>query len=377
MVSRRSLLAATAAAGAAAFAGAAPARATDGDQVARELPSTLARSQAGGGGLAVAETEFPLTHLGVRWDGAPAQLRLRGADGWGPWRPLTADCPTGKDEEPFAVQTASAFVDAQHSTGYEVLSGGGGEVVVTELNTMDGPLRRADDPQSGMPLPGGHVAPVTYLSRAAWGANESYRFRPDGTEKWPVAAYPIQTINVHHQGQTLTGPDYGSAVRSLYRYLAIEKNNGDHTYHLYIDPNGVVYEGRHSGTDGVPLFQPGPDGRPLLANAGHTVGWNAGSLGICLLGNLAVVPPTAAAIDALTTVIAGISRVGGFAPPATTTYLNPVNAYTREIKRVSGHKDWGVVTDCPGGVYAHLKTIRTNAAGRLGTMFPEGVPFTS
>lgn len=375
MVTRRSLLAATAAAGAAAFAGATPARAAEGDQIEQGLPSTLARSRTAGGGLAVTETEFALTHLAVRWDGAPAEIRLLGADAWGPWQSLTPGCPTGKDEDPQGPQPPSAFVDAGRSSGYEIRTAGSGDVVVTELNTVDGPLRKAENPQNGMPLPGGHIAPVTYLSRAAWGANESYRFRPDGTEKWPVAAYPIQTINVHHQGD-LVSPDYGSAVRSLYRYLAIEKNNGDHTYHLYIDPNGVVYEGRHSGDDGMPLFKPGPDGRPLLANAGHTVGWNAGSLGICMLGDLTKVAPTAAAIDALTTVIAGISRVGGFAPPATTTYLNPVNAYTREIKRVSGHKDWAA-TACPGDLYAHLKDIRTEAAGRLGTMFPEGVPFTA
>ena len=51
-----------------------------------------------------------------------------------------------------------------------------------------------------MPMGTSHV-PIQYRSRAAWGADESYRFNPDGTVKSPTTYYPVQTLTVHHSGR--------------------------------------------------------------------------------------------------------------------------------------------------------------------------------
>jgi len=44
---------------------------------------------------------------------------------------------------------------------------------------------------AGFPLPGGLVCPVPYMSRAAWGADESWRFS-NGVEDWPPDYFPVR-----------------------------------------------------------------------------------------------------------------------------------------------------------------------------------------
>ena len=106
---------------------------------------------------------------------------------------------------------------------------------------------------AGFPLPGGLVCPVPYLSRAAWGADESLRFI-NGVESWPPDYFPVQALTVHHTG-FVPAADVTATVRSIYNDQAITKGWGDIGYNLLIDASGVVYEGRHSGSQ-YPIFGP-------------------------------------------------------------------------------------------------------------------------
>ena len=47
------------------------------------------------------------------------------------------------------------------------------------------------------------------IPREAWGADESLRFAPDGTEKWPRAYVPAKKVVVHH-----TASDVIAALRA-------------------------------------------------------------------------------------------------------------------------------------------------------------------
>jgi hypothetical protein len=112
----------------------------------------------------------------------------------------------------------------------------------------------------GMPVPGGLVCPVEYRSRAAWGADESYRFFP-GYEDWPIEPNLTQALTVHHTGFAPSA-DPAETVRTIYRQQALPASLGgiqgwgDIGYHLLIDAAGVVYEGRYSGSDQWPVFDP-------------------------------------------------------------------------------------------------------------------------
>lgn len=103
-------------------------------------------------------------------------------------------------------------------------------------------------------------AAYTLRSRAAWGANETLRYAADGTEIWPPEYYPVQTLTVHHTDDGSSDPDPAAVVRAIYRNDTVGKGYGDIGYNFLIDKNGLVYEGRWSGTDGVPAHDVGADG---------------------------------------------------------------------------------------------------------------------
>src|SRR6185295_18888771 len=83
---------------------------------------------------------------------------------------------------------------------------------------------------------------VTVRTRSGWGANEDHRFK-NGKEVWPAEYYKTQAITVHHAGYD-DGNDPVATVRNIYNNDAVTSGWGDTGYHLFIDWNGVVYEGR-------------------------------------------------------------------------------------------------------------------------------------
>ena len=161
------------------------------------IPHTLARrGSAAGSGTRVAQTSFALSHLAVGWTGAGRPgVRLRTASGWGDWQAVHA-CHAGKDGA--TGTTRWALLTAPGATGYEIDAAGQTGLSATELNTTSGPVRAKAAPAAGALQVGGRRAPLRYLSRAAWGADESLRFGADGTETWPPEYFPVQTLTVHH-----------------------------------------------------------------------------------------------------------------------------------------------------------------------------------
>ncbi len=222
----------------------------------------------------------------------------------------------------------------------------------------------------GFPLPGGLTCPVPYLSRAAWGANESWRF-PNGYEDWPPEHHPVQALTVHHTGFAASA-DPAETIRTIYRQQALTSAQGgiqgwgDIGYNLLIDAAGVVYEGRHSGS-AFPIF--GPTNR-LMTTGAHVQYYNTGNIGVCLLGYLNDAPPSQAAQDSLVTVLAYLAAVAGVNPLGTVNYYNPVprpngTHSTATVLGVSGHRNW-VATDCPGhALYPLLGGIRQRAAAAM------------
>lgn len=200
---------------------------------------------------------------------------------------------------------------------------------------------------------------VAYLSRAAWGADESLRFKADGTENSPTVYYPFQTITVHHTDTPNGDPDPAATVRAIYQFHAVTNDWGDIGYHFLIDEKGRIYEGRYSGADGIPAHD--ADGK--LVTAFHVGGFNSGNLGIALLGTLVDQGPTDAARTALTRLTRVLTHLHGVDPKAQVTYTNPVNGTKKDVPEISGHRDW-METDCPGGtMYGELAALREAVAG--------------
>lgn len=203
-------------------------------------------------------------------------------------------------------------------------------------------------------------AAYTLRSRAAWGADESLRYGADGTEIWPPEYYPVQTLTVHHTADGSTNPDPAAVVRAIYRNDTVGKGYGDIGYNFLIDRNGLVYEGRWSGTDGTPAH----DASGRLVTGAHVQGYNSGNLGIAFLGTLTTTPPTTAARTALIQLLAELAGRHAIAPLGKVSYVNPVSGAARVVPAIGGHQHWAA-TDCPGTVLADMPAIRAEVAALI------------
>ncbi len=366
MVSRRTMLALGAGvAGASMAATTTPAVAsTVVHQPSKPAPRTLSASRmVRNGRLSVRRTTFPVTHLGVTWRGPSAHVRVRTATGWSRWRTLD-DCGAGPDGRSRPDHGVVLVVPG--TVAYDVAVAGGGRAQVIELNTVDGPAipRAATLTVPPPPPPAGTLASygVPYLSRAAWGADESLRFR-NGVEVWPPEYYPVQALTVHHTAGANGDPDPAATVRAIYHYQAVVVDGtgwGDLGYHLLIDEAGRVYEGRWSGTDGVSVF--GANTPPLMSVGAHVGGYNTGNIGVCLLGHFNGQLPTTAARESLVRVLAWLAHTCWLDPLGMTHYVNPVNGNTRDVDTISGHRNWAA-TACPGDMfYPQLAAVRSSVA---------------
>lgn len=217
---------------------------------------------------------------------------------------------------------------------------------------------------------------LPYFSRADWDADESLRFAPDGTELFPTAFFPVQTLTVHHTVTANDDPDPIGTVASIYEFHAVNPAAafGDIGYHFLIDELGRVYEGRFSGTDDIPAH----DEQHRMVNAAHVGGFNAGNIGVALLGDLTLRQPTPAARRSLTRLLAALASAHRLDALGTTAYVNPISGAQKLIRTISGHRDW-LATDCPGEVFAPtLEQLRHEVAALVSTFGKgAGLPLTA
>jgi hypothetical protein len=218
------------------------------------------------------------------------------------------------------------------------------------------------------------LAGRTYLARANWGADESLRFDANGVELYPQTYWPVQTLTVHHTATANDDSDPAATVRAIYAdHLSPEKDFGDIGYHLLIDELGRVYEGRYSGDDVFPAHDPSGE---LMVNAAHVGGFNAGNIGVALLGDFTSQLPTAAAQRTLLRVLAVLAARHEVDPQAPVNYVNPISSAMETVLGISGHRDW-LATQCPGNLFApELDGIRADVARLLTTMPVAGALLT-
>ncbi|GAA3804960.1 hypothetical protein GCM10022403_043610 [Streptomyces coacervatus] len=307
----------------------------------QKFPATRTEAATGTG---EATTAFAASYVGLRWSGAKDGAAIKLADG--AWQTLTPGCAAVEDG-------GTALVAAQNATAYAVkaqsdVSG----LHSLAIDTTDGPGRTFEVPSEPTRVRG-----VRYLSRPAWGADESKRYK-DGKVNSPEKYYPLQVLTVHHTATPNDDPDPAATVRAIYEYHAITNDWGDIGYHFLIDESGTVYEGRYSGDDGIPAFNEDGD----LVTAFHSVGYNSGNLGIALIGTLQDKAPTDAAKASLIRLVKVICRIKGLDPQAKVTYTNPVNGVKKDTNTIGGHRDY-FATECPGQtMYDLLAEVRAAVA---------------
>ena len=313
----------------------------------------------------------PAERVAAYWRGAPdADVRLSfSADG----RTFTVPVDAGRDE-----------VGEQRANGitYGAVRIASGARVVRL--TSDRPLARVwiDGMSDGgpvarrvrVPAVASASAQPAVLARSAWGADESLRYRTDGTLKEAPTYYASRKLVVHHTDTTNADPDPAATIRAIYRYHVVTQGWADIGYNFLVDESGRTWEGRWSREYAAGTSPTGDDAAGRGVTGSHTGGWNSGTVGVALLGSLVDRDATPAARGGLVDLLAWLSQKNGLDPKATSAFVNPVSGATTTTPNVAGHRDYGA-TECPGGAfYATLPALRQQVADRMAGVADTAAP---
>ncbi len=238
---------------------------------------------------------------------------------------------------------------------------------VTVLGLADRVRAVVDKLLPNSPVGGAHPSQPPIVARAGWGADESLRFNASGGEKWPPAFAPVQKLIVHHTAGANNDHNPAATIRAIYYYHAVTQGWGDIGYNFLIDEAGRIYKGRNSHAQGGTADTiTGEDGSGNGVTGAHAHEYNAGTVGVALLGTLTDQDATPAAKRALEDLLAWKADAHGVDPHGSTRYTNPVGGNQKVFANIAGHRDVGT-TACPGGVfYAGLPEIRDQVAARMG-----------
>lgn len=317
----------------------------------------------------VADLPRRSTHLPEQGRAPFGEARFRVDGRWTAWRSL------GEDGAQAAGQFTGALMSVDRADAYQVrgLPPGARNWRAAAINTSDGPTVVV-----GRRPAGAAVGAPSCRSRADWGADESI----SGWSKGDTQDFaPVQVVTVHHTaGSNDAGQDYAATMRAIYSYHVKSNGWSDIGYQYLVDRHGTVYEGRSSGHTSRSCLYDGGDGSDFahdsttdeVVTGAHVAGYNTGNAGISLMGCYepgsslctgATTPP-ATQVDALEAALALLAERHGIDPEGTVHYVNPAN--TKEVRAISGHRDYNSATECPGGtLHGQLPAIRSNVAARL------------
>jgi hypothetical protein len=194
------------------------------------------------------------------------------------------------------------------------------------------------------------AARPSIISRAGWGADESWR-------TWRTSYREPTFAVLHHTAgsNSYTRAQSAAVVRGIYSYHARTLGWGDVGYNILVDRYGQIYEGRHGGlTRG--------------AIGAHARGYNTGSFGVSIMGNFDVAEVPAAAIESVARVTAWKYDVHGIDASPTRT----MTANGTRIHPFTSHRDVGP-TACPGRyLYARMGQLRQRIAALATGAAPVG-----
>jgi hypothetical protein len=263
---------------------------------------------------------------------------------WTPWVPIEADVD-GKDYDPEHAYGRLLVVSPSTRFQFWATLASGGATLADVLREVDvAYFNTAAGPKQGQFLTGPTLdgAPGI-ISRAGWGADESYRYY-NGKEIWPADYQSVTKIVIHHTATRNDEADPAATVRGIYRYHAVSRGWGDIGYNFLVDRNGNIYEGRAGGEDVI---------------GGHVGDYNPGTCGIALVGDYTSTAISAGAQEALAKLLAWKCGRKGISPTGASNFDDLTN-----LPNVAGHRDL-MATSCPGdSLYKVLPAIRNLAAGK-------------
>ena len=300
--------------------------------------------------------------IGIEWptELTGLEVRVRGDSGdWSAWLPVSDhESHVGPDYRASSGFRGLRFTPLSRYLQYRYRQPRGRSAAtlrITLIDSTSGPIApRSNDlvQPSLVPLA---AQPQPVISRAGWGADESYRFDTNGNQIWPPEYRITQKGIVHHTATDTGGNDPAAIVRAIYYYHAVTLGWGDIGYNFLIDWQGNIYEGRYGGPNVV---------------GGHAAQYNYGSVGVACIGDFTTATPPQATRQSLARLIAWKCQ-----------YLDPHgDAYFIDnfYQTISGHRDFNpglpsyYKTSCPGdGLYAYLPGLRGDVLWNLDYQVPK------
>ena len=318
------------------------------------------------------QVDFPMTHVAAHWSadyaGGDFSVETRySPDGtrWTDWFPVKIEAWEGEAPNPGvfgALQLAYGATIAQYRVRFD---NGGGSVLLkrltlTCLNVNDGARAKVLVPGEGNQVQAGpYVSKPSVVTRAGWGANESYRYS-GSQEKWLREFSRWKLVVPHHTATPNDYVDSAAQVRSVYYYHAMTLGWGDIGYHCLIGNDNRRYEGRKS-RDGE-VFS-------LDLMAGHVLQCNAGSFGMSWIGDFSYRYIPSGMLTASGHMAAWVCAERGIDPNAKINFTRADNSiFTgstmpahRHIQRPDLYP-----TACPGDTgYSQFGSLRARVTSRL------------
>jgi uncharacterized protein with LGFP repeats len=168
----------------------------------------------------------------------------------------------------------------------------------------------------------------------------------------------VRAVVVHHTagGNDYRPEDVPAKIRADYAYHVRSRGWSDLGYNLVVDRFGRIWEGRAGGI-----------GRATIGT--HAAGFNTGTLGVSVLGDMTRTTPGPEVVNALSRVAAYAAATWDYDPRGRVDMTSGGSPRygkgTRvSLPRIHGHSDTGK-TACPGSLYDRLDQIRHTAAALL------------
>lgn len=318
---------------------------------AQDAPETLAgdwTEQANTGGFSAVDdavtfkTEFPFSALAPHWNGdigywpqIETRFSLDGTTWSDPVVISASDHDAGRPDRDGRIFGRLVFPGQSQYVQYRTLDQNGapaavGGMTFTYIDASPGPT--VDDVYAAATEPS--VAQPPIISRAAWGANEAYRFNRNGVI-WEPEYRTVEHVIIHHT-ETPDFQDPLVAIRSVYYYHAVTRGWGDIGYNYLVDFMGNVYEGRYGGENVV---------------GGHAYQYAYGSSGIGTMGRFFDE-------DVTPEMQAGVVWITAWTGRNLDPYGRSDFHEQDDLPTICGHRDVNDST-CPGDMlYADLPGIR-------------------
>lgn len=174
----------------------------------------------------------------------------------------------------------------------------------------------------------------SFVNRVGWG-------NPQGANSVITGTPTITHMVVHHSAGSNVSTNWAAVVLSIHQFHITTSGFSDIGYNWLIAPDGTLFEGRRNNGQDV--------------TGAHFCGFNAGTMGICMIGTYSSETITNEARNTLTRLL-GWRACQSNIDPTTSSFHNSSN---RILNHIAGHRD-GCATECPGTqLYGQLTAIRT------------------